>query len=195
MSGAAPRPPLTDTARWAATTVVISAVVGAVMVLIGMEPRLALVGAVVLLASAASWLISGLGAIANPLSWYNHGSSTDSSSRPDRRVQLLTARLRHNPRHSNRRRVPGLRGADETQPLDEIVGSLISVLDDHLRTQHGIDRAHAVHAASAALGSELARFVTDPEAARAMTQRRTLAHTIGLIETFTASDAASTSQT
>ena len=187
MSGAATRRSTSDTARWAATTAVIGSVVGAVMVLLGMEPRLALVGAVVLLTTAASWLISELAAVAEPLSWYNHGGGADSTARPDRRVQLLTARLRHNTRHSSRRRAPGLEGPDDTQPLDEIVGSLVDVLDDHLRTQHGVDRATDAEAANDALGPELAGFLNDPGKARAMTQRRTLAHTIALIEAFTAS--------
>jgi phosphate/sulfate permease len=187
MSGAATRRSTSDTARWAARTAVIGSVVGASMVLLGMEPHLALVGAVVVLTAAASWLISGLVAVADPLSWYAHGSAAGSTARPDRRVQLLTARLRHNTRHSSRRRTSGLEGPGDTQPLDEIVGSLIAVLDDHLRTQHGIDRATNVQAANDALGPELARFMNDPENARAMTQRRTLAHTIALIEAFTAS--------
>ena len=195
MSGAAARRPLSDTARWAATTAVIASVVAAIMVLGGMEPRLALVGIVVLLSSAVSWLLSGLAAVADPLSWYDHGSGADAAARPDRRTQLLTARLRHNPRHRNRRPSPRPGGSDDTQPLDEIVRSLVSVLDDHLRTQHGIDRTAEVQAASDALGAELTRFVRDPNTALAMTQRRTLARTIALIEAFTASDTAPHGQT
>ncbi len=165
------------------------------MVLLGMEPRLVLVAGVVLLVTAATWLISDLAAIAVPLSWYNHGSSADSSSRPDRRVQLLTARLRHNTRPSTRRRISGPTGPDETQPVDEITGSLIAVVDDHLTAQYGIDRTVDVSAASDVLGPELTRFVSDPGAARSMVQRRTLAHTISLIETFTSATSAPTDQT
>jgi uncharacterized membrane protein YphA (DoxX/SURF4 family) len=92
MSGAATRRSTSDTARWAATTVIIGSVVCAVMVLLGMEPRLALVAVVVLLVTAATRLISDLAAIAAPLSWYKHGSAADSSSRPDRRVPLTPSR-------------------------------------------------------------------------------------------------------
>ncbi len=177
-----------ETARWAAATVVIGSVVGAIMVMVGMGPRLWLVGVVVLLVSAAAWLFADLATIALPLSWYQHGSSGSTTARPDRRVQLLAARLRSNARPGNSRR----RGAvqfesDGPQPADEIVASLVAVLDDHLRSQHGIERTLDADAARDVLGPELHRFVTDPAAARAMTQRRTLAPTIDLVETFTAS--------
>lgn len=157
------------------------------MVALGMEPRLWIVAAVVASVTAVWWLCSGLGVVVDPLAWYQHGSGTSATARPDRRMQLLTARLRHNTRHTaGRRRSPVAVDPDDPQPVDEIIGSLISVLDDHLRARHGIDRDADAQAASLALGPELDRFVSDPATARAMTQRRTLASTISLVEAFTA---------
>lgn len=185
MSRAATGRSTSEIARWAATTVVVCAVASAVMELLGMEPHLTLVVMVVVLVSAVTWLIADLATIAIPLSWYHHRGTPESSSRPDRRVQLLTTRLRQNTRSSNRRRVAGPTGPDEYQPVDEIAESLIAVLDDHLVAQHGINRSAHERAANETLGPELTRFVSDPEAARSMLQRRTLAHTVSLIEAFT----------
>lgn len=159
------------------------------MVLLGMDPRLVIVACVVALVSAASWLVIGLAPVADPLTWYDHSNASWSSARVDRRVLQLTARLRQNSRQSRRRGLPGLSGRtgqDEAEPVDEIVTSLVAVIDDQLRADHAIERADDGEAAARVLGPELTRFVDDPAAARKMTQRRTLAHTIALIEEFTA---------
>jgi len=185
--------PSDDATRWVGTTIVIGAVVGGAMVLSGMEPRLALVAVIVAVIAGTAWLVAGLAPVALPVSWYGRQrmGANDWRARPDRRVQLLTARLRHTGRRS-RRRPTSPRSALSTQPEqpDEIVESLIAVIDDHLLAEFGIDRrAQGTSAESApvALGPELTRFVTEPAAALAMTRPRTLAHTIALIEAFTSS--------
>jgi len=66
----------------------------------------------------------------------------------------------------------------------------MSLLDDHLVAEHGIDRTIDAEAAGAMLGPALTSFVTDPEARRSMTRRRNLARTITLVEAFTAPAAA-----
>lgn len=185
MMGPRPRRPTTDNVRWAATTAGVGAVVGVAMVLLGMEPRLAIVACVVALVSALCWLVVGLTPIASPLTWYSHSDAAWSSARADRRVLQLTARLRNGPRRSGRRGVPGRSRFREEEPVDEIVTSLIAVIDDQLRADHGIERSDDSEAAARVLGPELTRFVGDEEAALEMTRRRTLARTVALIEAFT----------
>lgn len=184
--GLRPRRPTSDAARWVATTAVVGAVVGALMVLLGMDPRLAIVACVVALVSAASWLLMGIAPVSEPLTWYDHSNAAWSSARADRRVQQLTSRLRHSARNGRRRRgLPTRTGPDVSEPVDEIVTSLVAVIDDQLRAQHHIERSDDHDAAARVLGPELTRFVDDPATARKMTQRRTLAHTVALIEEFT----------
>lgn len=186
MTGSRSRRPTSDSARWVAATAVVGAVVGALMVLLGMDPRLAIVACVVALVSAASWLVMGIAPVADPLTWYEHSNAAWSTARADRRVLQLTSRLRHNARQSRRRRgFPGRFEPDEAEPVDEIVASLVAVIDDQLRADHHIERSDDRDAAARVLGPELTRFVEDPSTALKMTQRRTLAHTIALIEEFT----------
>jgi len=196
-----PSPPrsTSDFNRWAASAAVIGCVVGATMELLGMEPRLALVGLVVAVTAGVSWLFAGLTPVATPLSWYDYGAATDSRARPDRRVQLLTARLRHSGRSASRgtlHRGSSTRspGSGRPEPADEIIGSLVAVVDAHLLAEYGVDRSDDIGTAHDVLGPELARFVSDASAARTMTRPRTLAHTIALIEVFTASTATPTRQ-
>lgn len=179
------RRPVGDTARWAATTTVVAAAVTAAMVLIGMDPRLVIVVCVIALVSATAWLVTGLSAVADPLVWYDDGATAWSSARTDRRVMQLTSRLRRSPRRSRRWGPVGRSGADEPEPDDEIVTTLAAVIDDQLRSRHGIVRAEDGDAAARVLGPELSGFVDDPATARRMTQRRTLARTVAMIEAFT----------
>ena len=72
----------------------------------------------------------------------------------------------------------------DTEPVDEIVGTLIGVIDDHLLAEFGIDRSTDPAAAADALGPELTTFVNDSSARRSMTGRRGLARTLGMIEDF-----------
>ncbi|MEM9713286.1 MAG: hypothetical protein AAGA17_13800, partial [Actinomycetota bacterium] len=50
-------------------TALLGSVVGVVMVLLGMEPRLVLVGLIVLAAATASFLIVDLAAVTAPVDW------------------------------------------------------------------------------------------------------------------------------
>lgn len=167
---------------WVGTTVGVGVLTGVLMVLLGMEPRLVLVGFVVLIVSAATWLCIDLATVAVPMRWHTHGATDHLSARSDRRVQVLTARLRASTR---RPRLTSIVQPGHVEPNDEIADTLVSVLDDHLVTEHGIDRSTDATSAAAALGPVLTNFVTDPEARRSMTQRRNLTRTITLIEDFT----------
>jgi hypothetical protein len=153
-----------DTRRWVVATAAIGVVTGVLMVLLGMEPRLILVGFVVILAAAATWLILDLGVAAAPVNWHNYSTTADAVARPDRRVQVLKARLRQPAR---RRRTLGSVRTTSTgrgEPSDEIGDSLVAVIDDHLVADRGIDRSQDANAAAEALGPDLAQFVTDPGA-------------------------------
>lgn len=155
------------------------------MVLLGMEPRLVLVGFVVIVATAATWLILDVGQVAAPVNWHNYGAAEDAVTRPDRRVQLLKARLRQPARRGRALGPVGAAPTGRADPSDEIGDSLVEVLDDHLVADRGIDRSEDPVGAAEALGPELMQFVSDPAVRRSMTQRRTLVRTITSIEAFT----------
>lgn len=173
---------LGDAQMWAGGTVGVGAVTGVLMALLGMEPRLVLVGFVMLIVSAVTWLFVDLSTMADPVRWHDHGAKWAGSARPDRRVQVLTARLRA---PAPRERLTAMVQPGRAEPNDEIADTLVSILDDHLVTEHGIDRSTEAAAAGEALGPALTSFVTDSQTRRSMTQRRNLARTVALIEDFT----------
>lgn len=168
---------------WIGATIAVGVVTGVLMVLLGMEPRLVLVGFVVLIVSAVTWLFVDLGTVAVPVTWHGHGATDIVSARSDRRVQVLTARLRSPVRRS---RSAAMVEHGHVESNDEISDTLVSVIDDHLVAEHGIDRSIDATSAAETLGPALTRFVTDPESRRSMSRRRNLARTITLIEDFTA---------
>ena len=163
----------------------VAVVTGSAMIQLGMEPRLVLVGFIVVVVLASTVLIAELGRVAAPVNWHNYGDGADVVARPDRRVQVLKARLRQ----PTRRRTSGAVQIERADPLDEIGDTLVAVLDDQLIAAYGIDRSVDADAAATALGADLSRFVTDEAVRRAMTRRRTLASTIAAIEDFTSSTA------
>lgn len=155
--------------------------IGVAMVLLGMEPRLALVGCVVVAVGATAGLLVDLANVVAPVSWHNYGTVANTSARSDRSVQTLQTRLRSPAR---RRRRTARFEHIRTDPADEITGALLDVIENHLATEHGIDMLIDPHAAAEALGPELTRFVTDSTSRRSMAQPRTLARTLTLIEDF-----------
>ncbi len=172
---------MTTRGKWAAI-VVLGAIVVVVMVRIGMEPRLVLVGCMTLLGAATWLLVTDLGVDATPIVWRSL-TETDASPQSDRRVAQLRARVRGSARV--RRVRVGDRGVDrEDSPSDEIVVGLLAIIDDHLLAEHGIDRILDPDAAGKVLGPELTPFALDPSAQRSMTRPRTLPHTVGLIESL-----------
>lgn len=173
---------LSDRVDWrVSVTVGIGVIVAVGMVLLGMEPRLVLVGFVVMVVGATAALAFDLAPAASPVVWTDHGRGADTATRSDRRVQALRARLRSPAR---RRRLPAMIESSRPEPVDEIVGTLIGVIDDHLLAEHGVDRAADPAAAAELLGPDLEQFVADPSAHRSMAGRRNLARTLDLIESF-----------
>ena len=153
--------------------------VGVSMILLGMEPRLFLVGLVVVAVAAVGFLTADVGDVTAPVTWRDHGTGASASARPDQRVQALRARLRSPARQ---RLIPEKVDPNRPQPVDEVVNTLLRSIDDHLLFEHHIDRSLEPAAAAAVLGPELTRFVSDPAAQRSMTGRRGLARTVALIE-------------
>ena len=184
--GSRGQPQLQDnTRRWVVVTALIGVVTGVLMVLLGMEPRLVLVGFVVIVATAATWLILDVGQATAPVNWHNYGAAEVAVTRPDRRVQVLKARLRQPTRRGRALGSVGATPTGRADPSDEIGDSLVEVLDDHLVADRGIDRSEDPVGAAEALGPELMQFVSDPAVRRSMTQRRTLVRTVTSIEAFT----------
>ncbi len=163
-------------------TVAIGVIVAIAMVLFGMEPRLVLLACVVAALAGAGWLLVDLAPDTGHIIWNEPDASTETVAGADHRVHALRARLR---RSSRPGRLPLARAA-ESASTDEIISTLLALLDDHLLAERNIDRRVDPDAAAEALGPELARFVEQPDARTSMTQRRSLPRTLALIEAFVA---------
>lgn len=158
-------------------------------------PRLLFLAAVGLVAGAALWLVIDLASAIRPIGWTDHRNAGDRGGAPDRRVETLRTRLT-----GPRTRIPWLTLAPQNEEADKgngtddralagrrdddasIAATLVDLIDDHLRAEHGIDRATDPVAAAAVLGPELSRFVTDPAARLSMTKRRSMSSTLTMIE-------------
>ena len=75
-------------------TIAVGSTVGVGMLLFGMQPRLLLVGLVVIIVGATTWLLLDLGNAASPLVWHDYGTGEARATRTDRRVQMLQSRLK-----------------------------------------------------------------------------------------------------
>ncbi len=149
------------------------------LLVLGLQQGLLLLALMFIVGGAAVWLVVGISNATASVIWNDYRKGVVPSSGPDRRVQLLRARLRGN---AQRNRPTITRGEPRTEPVDDIVASLIAVIDDHLLSDHEIDRSLDPASAARVLGPDLTRFVTDPSAARSMTRRRSLGRTLTLIE-------------
>lgn len=174
---------LRDRVDWRVrATAVAWFVVGVGMVLSGMEPHLVLLGFVVMIAAAVMWLIIDLAPVSSPLVWVDPASLGRPQDGHDLRVRILRSRMKRSPA---RRRPHRGAAKGEPEPPDQVIEALLGVVDHHLLAEHGIDRAADPTSAASVLGPDLGRFVTDADAQRAMTRRRSLAGTIELIEDLT----------
>ena len=70
--------------RRVSVTVGTGSTVALAMVVLGMEPRLVLVGFVVMIVGAATWLAVDLGPLVSPVVWTDHGRGTSASARSGR---------------------------------------------------------------------------------------------------------------
>jgi hypothetical protein len=159
------------TTRWRRRLVLVAvtAVVACLaMLLLGMHPRVALVGVIVLVVATIAWFTLDVGSLVEEIDWERHADRRDTSARSDRRVNLIRTRL-----HRERR------GADEWAST---AAHLADLIDARLRSYHGIDRAADPAAAANVLGPELAAFMNDPDARRRMAGLRSLPATLTLIE-------------
>ncbi len=174
--------PARDRVDWRVrVTAGIGVIVGVAMVLLGMEPQLVLVGVIVVVVGATTALVVDLGSVTSPMVLSDHRIGTTSPARADQRVQTLRTRLRSPAR---RRGTPKRIDNGRPDAVDEIVETLLGVIDDHLLADHGIDRSTDPAAAAEVLGPELTRFTTDSAARLSMTGRRELDRTITTIEEF-----------
>lgn len=152
-------------------------VVGVVMLLLDMEPRLVLVGLVVIVVGTSGFLLLDLGDETAVVDWHAHDLEETSAVVVDLRVQHLRGSLHRST--SRRRSAAALLGDGEV--TDQIVRALTEIVDDTLRADHGIDRSSDPDGAAEVLGPELARFVTDADELRGLSRRR-LTTIVTLIE-------------
>ena len=158
-------------------TAVIGSILGVVMMLLGMEPRLVLLGLIVVAVASTGFLLMDLAAVTAPVDWSSFRLDDPTRVPVDWRVQQLRGTLL---RSTTRRRstAAAIAGTGRT---DQVVDSLVGVVDDILFTEHGIDHAADPAAATAVVGPELARLLADPAAHSSMSHRR-LDHIVTLVE-------------
>ena len=150
------------------------------MLLLGMEPRLVLVGFVTLAVGAAAWLVLDLSSEVTVHWWTDHSDDSDRAPRADRRVHALRSRLRAT---TQLRRTPTAIDPAAVAAA-EIGATLVAIVDDHLLAEFGIDRIEDPDAAADVLGADLLALVSDPSARRSLTSRRRIHGTVTLIEEF-----------
>jgi len=133
-------------------------VVQIVMVVTDMGPHLLLVAAVCLLVGITIWTVLSLGHAAVRTEAVSTPHPPPPSRLPDLRITLLRQGLSYG-RHDN-------------QIPDRVYWSLVTLIDDELMVGHGIDRRSDPEAARQVIGDELMRFVTEPDASRALSLER-----------------------
>jgi hypothetical protein len=151
--------------------VLVALVVVAVEVLAsatGMDPQSALLGALVVAAVAIVWAVRAMGATvsAAPI-WPAPLPDEDVST--DWQVAALRSRITY--------------GSGDAEASERLHATLVRIIDDRLRTEHGIDRRSQPEAARAVLGDELLAFADEPTGSRRSGRRRDLERIVTLIET------------
>ena len=163
--------------RRVATTAAAGVAVCVAMVLLDMQPRLVLVGFVVVAVAAASFLLLDLGRDVAAVDWYGHRFEHAATSTVDLRIQHLRASLH---RSTSRRRQTAA-AMRESGWTDQTVETLVGLIDDVLLSVHGIDRSTDPARAAVVLGPDLTRFVSDAGVLGSLSARR-LTHIVTLIE-------------
>ncbi|MEO1060280.1 MAG: hypothetical protein AAFZ07_02595 [Actinomycetota bacterium] len=162
-------------------TALLGSVIGVMMVLLGMEPRLVLVGLIVVAVAATGFLLVDLTEVTAPVDWHRFQLEEDTRVPVDWRVQQLRGTLL---RSTTRRRSTAAAIA-ATGRTDQVLDSLVGVVDDLLFTEHGIDHAADPAAAAEIVGPELARLLADPAAYGSMSHRE-LDRIVTLVERVSA---------
>ncbi len=148
-------------------TVVAILVVEVAMVALGMGPEVLLVAAVGACVGSAVWCLHPLLETAAP-----EPPPAAVAAVPPPGADHRVKRLRSGIVFSS--------GMDVY--AERLYLNLVELIDDQLVHAHGIDRRTAPADAEAVIGTELHRFVEDPEAAKALSRPRDLDRIVTLIE-------------
>jgi hypothetical protein len=124
-------------AAWAATVAVFS--------LLQMRPAVVPLAAITAAVAVVLWVLLDLGDVAQPVDWRATSDVGSGARGTDVRLAVLS------------RQVSDARALDGGRSLQR---ALVALVDDALRTRHGIDRATDPDGAAAALGPELASFTS-----------------------------------
>jgi hypothetical protein len=134
----------------------------------GMDPQLALVGALVVACCTIGWAVRAVAlSAATPVSWPGPLPDVDVST--DWQVAALRSRIAY--------------GSEDRSADDQLRATLVRLVDERLRAEHGVDRHHDPERAKAVLGDELYAFTTDPTGTRRHGRRKDLERIVSLIET------------
>jgi hypothetical protein len=159
---------VTPTWRAALTVAATVVIVEVLAVVSGMDPQLALLGVLVVAACAVAWAVHALvQSIATPVSWPTPLPDVDVST--DWQVAALRSRIAY--------------GSDDRAADELLRATLVRIVDERLRTEHGVDRLRNPERARAVLGDELYGFTTEPAGAPKHGRRRDLERIVSLIET------------
>jgi len=153
-----------------AAVVVIWAAVVAVGVLFQMSPRPLLLAAAVLAGGSLLWLVTDIGTATQTSRWQIAATVSQVTRGSDPRVGIL---------HRS------LSDPDDRRGYSRNVHpTLVSVVDERLRTRHGIDRAAEPARAREVLGDDLADFLRQPCPGPAGREPRHLADLLTRIESL-----------
>jgi hypothetical protein len=134
----------------------------------GMDPQVALLGALVVACCAVVGAVRAVAvSVATPVSWPEPLPDVDVST--DWQVAALRSRIAF--------------GADDRAADELLRATLVRLVDDRLRTEHGVDRHDDPERAKAILGGELYAFSTEPAGGPKHGRRRDLERIVSLIET------------
>ena len=114
----------------------------------GMDPQPVLLGALVLVVLGGAWAVRRVARSTVPAVVWPPAHPAEDDHRIDWQVAALRIRVEF--------------GATEPGSSDRLRESLVAIVDDRLKAEHGIDRWEDPQAARAVLGDDLARFVVDP---------------------------------
>ncbi len=131
-------------AAWAAAVTALA--------LLEMRPAVVALAAIVVAGAVVLWVLLDLGDVAEPVEWRATSDLGAATRHADTRLLLLY------------RRVADQRALDQGHALHR---GLVELVDDALRSRHGVDRAVDPGAAAAVLGPQLAAFVTGAAVPRA----------------------------
>ena len=159
---------MTPTWRTALGVAAAVAVVELLAVSTGMDPQLALLGALVVAVCAVGWGVNALArSVAAPVTWPTPLPDIDVST--DWQIAALRSRIAY--------------GAEDKGADELLRATLVRIVDERLRTEHGVDRHAQPDRARAVLGDELYAFTTEAATVRRHGRRRDLERIVALIET------------